>query len=109
MITLTRRMEADNLKLSRPAIGELENIFAELSKQTVFALNALEHPDLEWKERAANSEVVVNRLAAESEEAHIKRMKNSKCTAQTGIIYAELLAELVAVSRHLSNIAERAV
>ena len=48
-------------------------------------------------------------MAAGSEAAHIQRMKSEKCTPQAGIIYVELLSELVAVSRHLSNIAERVV
>lgn len=109
IITLTRRLEAEKLTISRAALDELERIFAELSKQTAFALNALEFSEEEWKERAVKAEKLIGKLAADSEEAHIKRMKNAKCTAQTGIVYVELLGELVAVSRHLSNIAERAV
>ena len=108
IINLTRRLEVDNVTISNSASNELERIFTELSKQTAFALNALEFSEEEWKERAIKAEKLINRLASESEENHIKRMKNGKCTAQTGIIYVELLAELVAVSRHLSNIAERA-
>lgn len=108
IITLTRRLEIDNLTISNSASNELERIFSELSKQTTFALNALEFSEPEWQERAIKAEKTINKLASESEENHIKRMKNGKCTAQTGIIYVELLAELVAVSRHLSNIAERA-
>ncbi len=109
IITLTRRLEAENLTISRAAAEELERIYTELSKQTAFALNALEFAEEEWKERAVKSETLIGKLAADSEENHIRRIKNSKCTAQTGIIYVELLGELVAVSRHLSNIAERAV
>ena len=109
IINLTRRLEAENLTISRSAIDELDTIFVELSKQTGFALNALESSDELWKQRAVKSEERINELAALSEDAHIKRIRNGKCTAQTGIIYVELLAELVAVSRHLSNIAERAV
>ena len=108
IINLTRRLEVDNLTISHSASNELERIFTELSKQTAFALNALEFSEEEWKSRAIKAEKLINKLASESEENHIKRMKNGKCTAQTGIIYVELLAELVAVSRHLSNIAERA-
>ena len=109
IINLTRRLEAENLTISRAALEELERIYTELSKQTAFALNALEFSEDEWKERAVKAEALIGKLAAESEENHIRRIKNSKCTAQTGIIYVELLGELVAVSRHLSNIAERAV
>ena len=108
IINLTRRLELDNMTISNSASNELERIYTELSKQTAFALNALEFSEEEWKERAVKAEKLINKLASESEENHIKRMKNGKCTAQTGIIYVELLAELVAVSRHLSNIAERA-
>ena len=109
IINLTRRLEAENLTISRAALEELERIYTELSKQTAFALNALEFSEEEWKERAVKAEALIGKLAADSEENHIRRIKNSKCTAQTGIIYVELLGELVAVSRHLSNIAERAV
>lgn len=109
IINLTRRLEAEKLTISHAALDELERIFAELSKQTAFALNALEFSEEEWAERAVKAEKLIGKLAADSEESHIKRMKNAKCTAQTGIVYVELLGELVAVSRHLSNIAERAI
>lgn len=108
IIMLTRRMEAENLNISHSASDELERIFIELSRQTSFALNALEFSEEEWQDRAVKSEKLINKLAAESEANHIKRIKNGKCTAQTGIVYVELLSELVAISRHLSNIAERA-
>jgi Na+/phosphate symporter len=48
-------------------------------------------------------------MAANFEDAHINRVREGKCDAETGILYVELLSELVAVSRHLTNVAERSV
>ncbi|MBO5644623.1 MAG: hypothetical protein J6S90_05200 [Lentisphaeria bacterium] len=55
------------------------------------------------------SEKQVVRMAANFEDAHINRVREGKCDAETGILYVELLSELVAVSRHLTNVAERSV
>ena len=109
IIDLTRRLEAENMKLSRQAISELEELFETLNRQMSYAHNALESSAPEWMDKALRAEKDVNRMAAGSEAAHIQRMKSEKCTPQAGIIYVELLSELVAVSRHLSNIAERVV
>ena len=108
IIELTRRLEADELKLSRQAVDELEVLYKELSHQMDCADNALSNGSPEWMAKAIMAEENIAKMAYEYERAHIQRMKNDHCTPKTGIIYVELLAELVAVSRHLSNIAERA-
>ena len=47
------------------------------------------------------------RLSAELEAKHVERLATGECSAVTGVIYIELLAELEKVSSHLTNIAER--
>ena len=109
IIELTRRLEADELKLSQQAVEELKVLYKELSHQMECADNALSCGKPEWMAKAIMAEENIAKMAYNYERAHIQRMKNERCTPKTGIIYVELLAELVAVSRHLSNIAERAV
>ncbi|MBR7156081.1 MAG: Na/Pi symporter [Lentisphaeria bacterium] len=109
IIELTRRLEADDLKLSQQAVEELKVLYKELSHQMECADNALSCGKPEWMAKAIMAEENIAKMAYNYERAHIQRMKNERCTPKTGIIYVELLAELVAVSRHLSNIAERAV
>ena len=57
----------------------------------------------------SEAEKSVTRMAANFEDAHISRVREGKCDAETGVLYVELLSELVAVSRHLSNVAERSI
>ena len=60
-------------------------------------------------EMVKEAEKAVVRTAANFEDAHISRVREARCDAETGILYVELLSELVAISRHLSNVAERSI
>ena len=45
--------------------------------------------------------------AALCEQNHMIRLREKRCSADTGVVYIELLGEFRKVSRHLANIAER--
>ena len=47
------------------------------------------------------------KLVITFEQSHLARLREKMCSAETGVIYIELLSEIRKVSRHLANIAER--
>ena len=109
IIRIAERMKESNRKLSNEGIKELHQIFGILKDQAKHTLNAIELPRPVTIEMVSEAEKSVARMAANFEDAHIARVRAGKCDAETGILYVELLSELVAVSRHLSNVAERSI
>ena len=109
IIRIAERMKEANRKLSNDGIKELHQIFSMLKDQAKNAMAAIDAPSPVVIEMVGESEKAVVRMAANFEEAHISRVRESRCEAETGILYVELLSELVAISRHLSNIAERSI
>ena len=109
IIRIAERMKESNRKLSNDGIKELNQIFGILKEQAKYTLSAIESPRQVTIEMVNESEKAVVRMAANFEDAHISRVRGGKCDAETGILYVELLSELVAVSRHLSNVAERSI
>ena len=109
IIRIAERMKESNRKLSNEGVKELHQIFGILKDQAKNTLNTIELPRPVTIEMVSESEKTVVRMAANFEDAHITRVREGKCDAETGILYVELLSELVAVSRHLSNVAERSI
>ena len=109
IIRIAERMKESNRKLSNDGIKELHQLFGILKDQAKHTLNAIDMPRPVTIEMVTESEKAVVRMAANFEDAHISRVRLGKCDAETGILYVELLSELVAVSRHLSNVAERSI
>ncbi|MBO7152989.1 MAG: Na/Pi cotransporter family protein, partial [Lentisphaeria bacterium] len=109
IIRIAERMKESNRKLSNDGVKEIHQIFSILKDQAKHTLNAIELPRTVTVEMVTESEKQVVRMAANFEDAHINRVREGKCDAETGILYVELLSELVAVSRHLTNVAERSV
>ena len=109
IIRIAERMKESNRKLSNDGIKELHQIFSILRDQAKHTLAAIELPRTVTVEMVAEAEKQVIRMAANFEDAHISRVRENKCDAETGILYVELLSELVAVSRHLCNVAERSI
>ena len=109
IIRIAERMKEADRKLSDEGVKELHQIFSILKDQAKHTLGTLEFPRAVTIEMVKEAEKAVVRTAANFEDAHISRVRESRCDAETGILYVELLSELVAVSRHLSNVAERSI
>ena len=109
IIRIAERMKESDRKLSEDGVKELNQIFSILKDQAKHTLAALDIPRAVTVEMVKEAEKAVVRTAANFEDAHITRVREARCDAETGILYVELLSELVAISRHLSNVAERSI
>ena len=107
IVHLAERMRDAGRKLSDEGVQELRDIYRELENQADLTVSMLENRSRADIDAVLALERKINRLAETFEDAHIQRVKNDRCAADTGIIYVELLAEITAISRHLSNVAER--
>lgn len=104
---LAVRMKESGRMFSPAATAELEHLFKLLSRQSAAAREALEDVKKCNPELNAEMERAVREYAAEMERTHTARIQCGECTSEAGLIFLEFTSEIVAISRHFSNIHDR--
>ena len=107
ILQLNDRMVKQEKKLSDTARNDLQKLWnnvAEISQQVVSGLAGHEQfSDVILEQRLHRIHALADQLEAE----HIERLRNGSCTAACGVIYIEVLGEIVKIADRLANIAER--
>ncbi len=104
---LAVRMKEGGRMFSPAATAELEHLFKLLNKQSTIAREALEDVKKCNSDLNAQMERAIREYAMEMEHTHTARIQCGKCTSEAGLIFLEFTSEVVAISRHLSNIHDR--
>lgn len=94
-------------KLSSLAEGEYWHLLDILAKQAQNTLSLLAGGGDALREQVLSQKDEIVSLVVKYEKEHLLRLREKLCSADTGVIYIELLSEIRKVSRHLANIAER--
>lgn len=94
-------------KLSSLAEGEYWHLLDILAKQAQNTLSLLAGGGDALREQVLSQKDEIVSLVVKYEKEHLLRLREKLCSAETGVIYIELLSEIRKVSRHLANIAER--
>lgn len=103
-----RHFVDEGLKFSDHAHDELESLtkqvirFVNDAQQYYLGKTALTMDEIEMQEEN------VDKVVDELQESHIRRMENGRCTAEVGLLYAEILTDLERIADHALNIAEAA-
>ena len=97
-----------NSSLSEDSNAEYNNLFTTLQAQAESTIELLEKFSLEKMGETFELSGKMKLLCAESEKNHLDRLKNGLCKPENSLFYLELVAEILKVSRHFENIAERA-
>ena len=108
IVLLIQRLNSDGNRISRTAAKELEDIFVMLSEQAALAVGLLEKYDPSAVHDAIELEKKIARLGDHFEDTHIQRLRDQTCNADTGVVFIEMLNEVIKISDRLSNIVERA-
>lgn len=104
---LASRMKEAGRTFSQAAMSELEQLFKLLAKQSSAAIEALEDSKKYAPELNAEMERAIREYASAMERTHTARIQSGECSSEAGLIFLEFTSEIVAISRHLSNIHER--
>ena len=94
-------------KLSSLAEGEYWHLLDILAKQAQNTLSLLAGGGDALREQVLSQKDEIVSLVVKYEKEHLLRLREKLCSAETGVIYIELLSEIRKVSRQLANIAER--
>ena len=107
ILSLTTRLSEAEQRISDVGKNELNEIYALLEKQAKNTIASLEEYAPAQSEEAIGLEKEILKMADQFEANHITRLNAGQCSAVTGVIFIEMLAEITKISHHLSNIAER--
>ena len=93
--------------LSREANEEYVKIHSKLIRQAQATLSLLAGAgdSVRRASMSLRDEILVSSILCE--QNHLTRMREKRCSSDSGILYIELLGEIRKVSRHLANITER--
>ena len=99
-------MREGKLAFSEKAMAELDNLFAKVLSIVGSAHAYMKDPESIDFAEIERCEQEIDDLVDEYKNAHIMRMEQRLCTADTGMIFVEMLTDLERVSDHAMNIAE---
>ena len=99
-------MRDNKLTLSSAAMEELGNLFDKVIAIVTNAYACMKGDPKMPLSYIETCEQEIDDLVDEYKNAHISRMEKRECSADTGMIYVEMLTDLERVGDHALNIAE---
>jgi len=106
LVELAQANIENNNKFSDEAKDDLENMFNKSIDSYESAINARQTGKKEFIEKEMECEETVDRLEKIYRARHVERLGKNRCTAQTGVLFTDVLSNLERVSDHAENIAQ---
>lgn len=96
----------NKIVFSDAAKAELDNLFTIVVGMMEKAYSCMKEPSLTLLHEIEQTEQEIDDLVEEYKNNHISRMDQRLCSADTGMLYVEMLTDLERVGDHAMNIAE---
>ncbi len=93
-----------NLEFSQDAIKELTVVKQALTEILEISYEAFVSENLELAKNIEPLEQIIDKLKMKLRNNHILRLKQNRCTIETGFVYADLVTNFERVADHCSNI-----
>ena len=93
-----------NLEFSDDAIKELTVVKDALTEILEISYEAFINENLELAKNIEPLEQIIDKLKMKLRNNHILRLKQNRCTIETGFVYADLVTNFERVADHCSNI-----
>ncbi|CEG26466.1 Na/Pi cotransporter family protein [Bacillus sp. B-jedd] len=106
ILELVEYQVANKVILTEEAMADLVEMF-ELTKETVLqAILALEKNDKMVARTVAEREEIIDTMERKFRKKHILRLNEGTCTAQSGIVFVDIVSNLERIGDHSVNIAD---
>lgn len=102
---LADKKHQEQLPFSEIALNEIELFFGKAIDLYNKACQSLRESDIELAKQIKNREENIDKLEEEFRQNHIHRLILGKCWPGSGVIYVELLSNLLRISSHSADIA----
>ena len=95
-----------DIQISDEAVGELRGMYSYVLESMNIAFDAYRNSDKNMASNIFDIEKKINEMEKAYRDTHIARLNKGKCTAQSGILYLDLLSNLERIGDHSLNISE---
>jgi phosphate:Na+ symporter len=104
IILLAQRAYENDLDFSDEAYQELEKLFDETENIMQETRKAMQLNDQQAAARTLEIERAVDIMISEYKLNHIKRLENSVCISNAGLVFNDILTNIERLNNHLCNI-----
>ena len=106
IVEIAQRKIDQKLSFSDFALTEAEQLRTEVGQMCDNIIAALEQDDVGAAKSALIKETKINKMQIEFRRSHVDRMSNGLCSAETGLIFIDLVDNIEKIGDHLTNIAQ---
>ncbi len=107
IVEIAERKIERKLSFSNSALAEAEQLRKEIDQMCDNVIAALENNDIEAAKSAAlTNENNLNKMQIDFRRSHVRRMSEGVCSAETGLIFIDLVDNIEKIGDHLTNIAQ---
>lgn len=107
IVEIAERKIQQKISFSDSALTEAEQLRKEIDQMFNNVIAALENNDIKAAKSAAlTNENNLNKMQMEFRRSHVRRMSEGVCTAETGLIFIDLVDNIEKIGDHLTNIAQ---
>jgi len=109
IVEIAERKIEQKLSFSGKALGEIAELKTEVEQMCDSIIYALEKNDIAAATSALTSENKLNRMQIDFRRSHVSRMAEGICSAESGLIFIDLVDNVEKIGDHLTNIAQSVV
>jgi phosphate:Na+ symporter len=109
IVEIAERKVDQKLSFSEEAGSEIGQLKSEVNQMLERIIVALENDDAKTATEALDNETALNRMQIEFRRSHVQRMTEGICSAETGLIFIDLVDNVEKMGDHLTNIAQSVI
>ncbi|WP_262173353.1 Na/Pi cotransporter family protein [Saccharococcus sp. Marseille-Q5394] len=106
IIELIDFREVNRVKLTEEAMGDLTEMFTLTIATVDKAIRSLDMNDIELAREVAEQEALIDKMERKFRKNHIVRLNEGHCSAQSGMVFVDIVSNLERIGDHAVNIAE---
>ncbi len=109
IVEIAERKIGQKLSFSNSALAEAAQLKEEAESMCDDIIAALENNDAEAAKSALVYENNLNKMQIDFRRNHVQRMTDGVCSAETGLIFIDLVDNIEKIGDHLTNIAQAVI
>jgi phosphate:Na+ symporter len=106
IVELAERKIAQKIIFTEQAQGEAGQLNQEIDQMFDRVLKALKNSDNYSAKASLENEATINKMQIDFRRSHVERMGQGLCSAESGLIFIDLVDNIEKIGDHLKNIAQ---
>lgn len=106
IIELIDFREVNRVKLTEEAMKDLTEMYTLTIATVDKAIRSLDMNDIELAREVAEQEALIDKMERKFRKNHIIRLNEGHCSAQSGMVFVDIVSNLERIGDHAVNIAE---